>query len=113
MAKWYGKVGYAETVETAPGVWDEVFTERPYFGDVTSIRRNLQTTGESTNDNITINDVISIVADPYAYDHFYSMRYVEYMGALWKVSSVDATQRPRLILSLGGIYNGAQAGIAE
>lgn len=106
MAKWYGKIGYAESVETEPGVWDDLITERPYFGDVYRDNRKLQSTGDSTNDNVNINNQISIVADPYAYEHFYSMRYVEFRGTKWKVSDVDASQYPRLILSIGGVYNG-------
>ena len=106
MAKWYGKIGYAESVETEPGVWDDVITERAYSGDVYRDNRKLQSTGDSTNDNVNINNHISIVADPYAYEHFYSMRYVEFRGTKWKVSDVDASQYPRLILSIGGMYNG-------
>lgn len=106
MAKWYGKIGYAESVETEPGVWDDVITERAYSGDVYRDNRKLQSTGDSTNDNVNINNQISIVADPYAYEHFYSMRYVEFRGTKWKVSDVDASQYPRLILSIGGMYNG-------
>lgn len=107
MAKWYGKVGYAETVETEPGVWEDQITERSYYGDITRNTRNLQNSGE-VNDNINIANQISIVADPYAYQNFYSMRYVEFMGAKWKVTSVEV-QYPRLILTAGGLWNGEQA----
>lgn len=108
MNKWYGTIGYAETVETQPGVWKEQITVRSYFGDVYKNNRRLQTTGESTNDSININNEISIIADPYAYENFHSMRYVEFMGTRWKISDVNV-QYPRLILSIGGIYNGEQA----
>lgn len=105
MAKWYGNIGYAETVEIESGVWEELITERSYFGDVYRNNRRLQTTGESTNDNIDVNNEISIIADPYAYEHFYSMRYALFMGTKWKITNVDV-QYPRLVLSLGGVYNG-------
>lgn len=105
MAKWFGKIGFAETVETKPGVYEEQITERSYYGDVIRNTRKLQST-DQLNDNIDISNEISIVADPFARDHIYTMRYVEYMGARWKVSTVDASQRPRLILSVGGLYNG-------
>lgn len=108
MAKFYGKIGYAETKETSPGVWTEEITERNYYGDLTRNNRRLQST-DKVNDDITITDELSIVADPYAYDHFYAMRYAEFMGAKWKITNVDASQRPRLILTLGGLYNGKQA----
>lgn len=104
MAKWYGKIGYAETVETAPGVWEEQITERNYFGDLTRITRRLQSS-DKVNDDINISNELSIVADPYAMNNFHSMRYAEFMSTRWKVSTVEV-QYPRLILSLGGLYNG-------
>lgn len=104
MTKWFGVIGYAETVETNPGVWEERIVERQYFGDVTRNTRRLQTT-DQINDNVDISNEISVVADPYAYQNFHAIRYAEFMGAKWKVSSVDV-QHPRLNLSLGGVYNG-------
>lgn len=105
--KWYGKVGYAETVETKPGVWEEQITERSYYGDVNRITRKLVSSG-NLNDNVEVGNVISIVADPFANQKFHSMRYIEFMGALWTVSNVEV-QLPRLILTVGGVYNGEQA----
>ena len=107
MAKFYGPIGYAETVETAPGVWKEIVTERPYSGDVLRISRSWQA-GENLNDDLNINNQISIIADPFANQNFYAMRYVKWMGASWKISKIDV-QRPRLILTIGGVYNGEQA----
>ena len=104
MAKWFGKIGYANLEETAPGVWEEQITERSYFGDVIRNNRKLQSS-EHLNDDINVSNEISIVADPYAIDNFHSMRYIEFMGTRWKVSNIDV-QYPRLILSLGGVYNG-------
>ena len=103
MAKFYGKIGFAKMEETAPGVWVENVTEREYYGDVIRNIRRLQD-GIGLNDDINVNNEISIVADPYANENFHSMRYVRYMGAKWKISSVDV-QYPRLILTLGGEYN--------
>jgi hypothetical protein len=105
MAKFFGSIGYAETTETAPGVWTEVVTERNYFGDELKNTRRLEA-GENLNDNLVINNTISIVADPFALQHFHTMRYVQWMGASWKITNVDV-QRPRLILTIGGIYNGS------
>ena len=105
MAKFCGVVGFAEIKETKPGVWETIITEREYYGDVLSDVRRLQTI-DQLNDDIVISNQISIVADAFANENFHSMRFVEYMGAAWKVTSVDATRRPRLILTLGGIYNG-------
>ena len=104
MAKFYGVIGYAVTEETKPGVWTEKISERMYYGDLT---RRLQS-AEQLNDNINVANEISIVADPFANENFHSMRYVEFMGAKWKVTSVEV-QYPRLILTMGGVYNGEQA----
>jgi hypothetical protein len=108
MAKFYGAIGYAETVETSPGVYEEVITERIYSGDLLRNKRRLQST-DQLNDNINVANEISILADPFAYQHFHEMRYVELWGAKWKITDVDATQYPRLILNVGGVYNGPQA----
>lgn len=105
MAKFYGKIGYIESVETSPGVWVEQVTERNYYGDVIRNTRRLQT-ADKLNDDINISNEFSIVADPYAMNHFYSMKYIEFMGAKWKISNVDASTYPRLVLSVGGLYNG-------
>lgn len=103
MAKFYGSVGYIVTSETAPGVWTENVTERKYFGDILKLTRRWQA-GENLNDDLTINNLISIIADPFAYQNFHAMRYIEWMGAFWKITNVEV-QRPRLILTIGGVYN--------
>lgn len=104
MAKYYGAVGYAVTKETSPGVWGEDVTERMYYGDILRNNRKLNS-ADKINDDISISNEISIVADPYAMENFHAMRYVEFMGTRWKIANVDV-QFPRLVLSLGGIYNG-------
>ena len=103
MAKFYGTIGYIDHVETVPGVWEEQITERQYYGDLTRISRRLESSGE-LNDDININNEISIVADPFAIDHFHSMRYVVLSGAKWKITTVEV-KYPRLILGVGGLYN--------
>ena len=105
MAKWHGKVGYSETVETVPGVWTPQITVHEYTGDVLRNTSRWAGDSKSTNDNLTINSQISIVADPFAIDKFYSMKWIEFMGAKWEISSVEP-QLPRLILTLGGVFNG-------
>jgi hypothetical protein len=107
MTKFHGRVGYGNTVETAAGVWETVITERLYFGDVIRNTRQLQS-GEKLNDDLSVGNSISIVADPYAYENFFNMKYIEWAGTLWKVADVEV-QAPRLVLRLGGIYNGPKA----
>ena len=103
MARYCGKVGYANTVETSPGVWKEEITECKCYGDLIRNTRRLQSV-DKVNDDININNELSIVADPYAMSNFHSIRYAELMGTKWKVSNVEV-QYPRLILILGGVYN--------
>lgn len=103
MARWYGIIGYAELVETQPGIWDEEITEREYTGDSYRNTRLLQSSGD-VNDNINVANQISFVADPYATNHFHWIRYVDYMGARWKVTNIEV-QHPRLILTIGGLYH--------
>jgi len=107
MAKFHGAIGYGETVETVAGVWEDNITERNYFGDVIRNTRKLQD-GTSVNNDISVNNSISIVADAYANEHFFAIRYIKWAGTLWTVSDVDV-QSPRLLLRLGGVYNGPKA----
>lgn len=104
MNKWYGVIGYADNVEIEPGVFEDVIIERPYYGDIVRNTRRLQNSG-NINDDINISNQISIVADPYANKNIYNMRYVEFMGTKWKITDVEV-QFPRLILSIGGVWNG-------
>ncbi len=105
MAKFYGAVGYnLGTVETKPGVYEEVIEEHNYFGDVIRNTRQLADNGE-VNSDISVSNSISILADAYANNHFFAIRYVKWAGALWTVDDVEV-QAPRLLLRLGGVYNG-------
>ena len=103
MNKFYGVIGYAEHVDDATGLVDETIIERPYYGDVKFMSRRLANDGQ-INDDISINNEISIIADPYAYSNFANIRYVEWMGTKWKVTNITV-EYPRLTLSIGGVYN--------
>lgn len=104
MAKWFGVVGYGKNVEKAPGVWDFEVIERKYSGDLIRNISRWSPSSTSTNDNLDISNQISIVADPFAYENFNSMLYVEFMRVKWKINSIEV-QHPRLILTIGGEYN--------
>lgn len=106
MNKWCGKIGFTYTGEIELGLWvEEEIVERQYFGDVLSNRWKRQTTGDKINDDINITNQISIVADPYAINHVSSMTWIEFSNEKWKVIDVDV-QYPRLIVSIGGVWNG-------
>jgi hypothetical protein len=107
VAKFYGKVGYGTSVEKAQGVFEDNIVEKHYYGDVIRNTRRVRD-GEKVNDDLSVGNSISIVADPYASEHFFAIRYIEWAGTLWKVSDVEV-QSPRLLLRLGGVYNGPKA----
>jgi len=106
MAKFYGEVGYGESVESpaGSGKWVDQMVEFPYYGDVVRNTRRLEA-GEGLNKDISVANSISIVADQYADQHFFAIRYVKWAGARWTVTSVEV-KSPRLLLTLGDIYNG-------
>jgi hypothetical protein len=110
MARYFGRIGYGGTVEKAEGVWEDEIVERSYYGDVIRNARNLRE-GENLNFDLSVQNSISIVADAYANEHFFAIRYVEWAGVLWTVSAVEV-QSPRLILRLGEVYNGPTAAVA-
>lgn len=103
--KFYGKVVYAITEEVIPGKWKERIVEKQYRGDITRVSRRLQS-ADKVNDDIRINNEIRILADAFAYQNFQNIRYVVWMGTKWKVESVTV-DRPRLVLEIGGEYNGS------
>lgn len=108
MAKFYGAVGYSEGArEIRPGVSDDIIIERYHRGE---ILRDIKKYDSSNNvvDNLNINNRISIIADQYAYTHASMIRYVVLYGSAWKVTNVEFGY-PRLILTLGGVYNGPTA----
>lgn len=104
MSKFFGPIGYVIQKEMSPGVWGDEVVEKIYTGDILQNIRRWETT-ETKNDDIVISNRISIIADPFAYENFSTMRYVTWMGIRWKVNNIEI-QRPRLILTLGEVYNG-------
>jgi hypothetical protein len=109
MAKFFGAIGYGATVETPAesGVYVDQIVERSYYGDVLRNTRRLES-GAKVNDNIAVSNSISVVADAYATENFTAIRYIRWLGTLWTVNTVEV-QRPRLLLELGGVYNGPTA----
>ena len=106
MAKYHGEITYAWTEEDAenPGNWVERVVVKPYDGDVIREKRVNQS-GDKVNDDLTLSNRISILANPYACQNFHRIRCVSWMGAKWKVTSAEVLY-PRLILEIGGVYNG-------
>lgn len=106
MSKFHGVIGYGFSKETAPGVYKMQFIEKSYGGDILRFNRNLKGS-DKINDDVEISNSFSIVADPWAFANIYAIKYIEWMGTKWKVSNISV-EPPRLVLSIGGIYNAAE-----
>ena len=112
MSKYYGRIGYVDTVDNGNGVWEETLIhEGYYYGEVInpSVRYKA---GDKINDDLSVTDKVSILADAYALAHFSKIKFIEYEGELWEVDQISVA-RPRLILTLGGVYNGQFSGRIE
>jgi hypothetical protein len=109
MARFFGEVGYGAAVETPPssGVWVDTITEYTYQGDVVRNTRHLENS-DKINKDLSVANSISIVADQMANENFFNIKYIKWAGVLWTVTSVEV-RSPRLILSLGSVYNGPTA----
>lgn len=108
MARYYGKIGFAVSVESQPGsgVWINDIVERTYYGDVIRSRAKWDHTADSINDRFTLTDQFRIVADAFAYENIGRMRYITYKGEYWSIASADDTARPRIVIEIGGVWNG-------
>lgn len=105
MAKFFGQIGFAIPVESRRGFWEDQIEEHYYRGDVVRFSSRWAESPDSTNDDLTLNNQISIVADPFAQNHIQEMKYISYMGANWKITNVEV-KYPRLLLTIGGVYSG-------
>lgn len=100
-----GAVGFAESQETAPGVWKDIMSEHTYSGDVERDIGRVEPSGDKVNNDLAVNNQISILADAFAANNIKAIRYVKWNGANWRVSSVEV-RRPRLVLNIGGLWDG-------
>lgn len=107
MPRFYGKIGFGRQVETSPGVWLDEISERDYYGDILNTTRYREES-DNVNDNVRLQQRLSIVADPFVNDNVYAIKYVRWAGSVWTVTAVEIS-RPRLILTLGGVYDGPKA----
>lgn len=111
MARFYGAIGFARTEErdpeNRPGKHDTIISERSYYGDVMRNTRRWDQNSTGINDNLVLNNTISIVADDFANRNMGAMKYVKWREERWQITNIEI-QRPRLILTIGGVYNGPE-----
>lgn len=102
--KWHGKIGFSKTEETSPGIWTDGWTERSYYGEVLTNVRRWDINPESINDNLKIQNRISVIADSYAKENIGYMKKIYFQNMWWKITSLEILY-PRIIITLGGEYN--------
>lgn len=103
MTKYYDQIGFVDTVETVPGVFEEDVVLRHYSGDVEhNIHRYRG--AEVIHDDVVIGNRVSIIADDYAMNNFFKIKFLCWRGAQWKVQSIEVVP-PRILLRMGGLHN--------
>lgn len=104
MARFSGKLGFGEEVEVSPGIWEETITEKPYYGTIEwDIRRFVK--GDKVNDNVNLNNCVTVLADSWINQNSARVRYVLWRGQRWSITSVEDAY-PRLKFYMGDVYNG-------
>jgi len=107
MAKFSGHIGFVISVSSVPGVYKDQATEANYYGDVIQDNRSWTQSTDTLVGDIGIRNKISILANPFAFENISAMKYVVWMGKRWAITNIEV-QYPRLILSIGGLYNGIE-----
>lgn len=105
--KFSGKVGFwLNDVEVRPGIYKPGIVEKSYTGDIIKNSRRFQSVENQQNDNLVVNNRLSIISDLYMQKNWSSIKYVTWNNVRWAVNSIDISNYPRIILELGGVYNG-------
>lgn len=103
--KFFGVIGFSEAnLEVSPDVFRDGIVEKKYAGDLLRASRKFSTS-ENQNDEITMSNRISIIADTYARQNWDCIKYVIWNKKKMKVTNVEIDY-PRITLELGGVYNG-------
>lgn len=108
MARFSGVFGYGVQTEVSNGVWEDTIVERSYQGDVVQVAKWDRENNTTVNDDLMVNQTVSIVISDNATGNFLDIRYVRWSGVLWKPKSVEV-QHPRLLVRLGEPYHGPVA----
>lgn len=103
--KFMGIVGFWKNdEETTPDVWRPKIVEKSYVCEEASKQNRQSQPSSYQNENLIVNNQISILSDLYAMENWHSIRYIVWNRIPWRVSRVTV-EYPRLILELGGVYN--------
>ena len=102
--KYYGMIGFSETVQVDLDDWETRINEYPYAGDINRVSTSWKAS-EHMNENLTISMEISFIGDTHALENYANIRYATWRGTKWRVINITESH-PRIVLTLGGEYNG-------
>jgi len=106
--KFHGVVGVAtgDQIEKPAnsGIFVDEIEERVATGEQIRDTRQIANP-DKVNFDMTLSTTISVMADVFADVDFLAFRYCERAGVKWVIVNVEPA-RPRLLLTLGGVYNG-------
>lgn len=104
--KYSGLAGFNEKdIEVRPGVLQNQIKERRIKGNVLNYGHYNSDTPNSMQQDVSIRNRLSIIMDPYIKKNFNNILYVTFMNVRWSISSLTINGN-RVILDLGGVYNG-------
>ena len=104
MARFSGPIGINRgTVETAPGIIKRNIVEVEVTGEVRQLKFRWPEAG--MRDGLKAQHVLSVVTPEDSEIDLTEAVYIGWQGRKWSVTSIQY-KRPRVELTLGGLYNG-------
>jgi hypothetical protein len=99
-----GIIGFEYTENTGHGVWKKGTTKKKYYMDINRVSWYNRESQQTVNGTFIIQNTISVLLNPFLLDHYTQIKWLEFQGTKWKVSSVSLEEPHRLILSVGERY---------
>ena len=104
MSKFWGPIGINRgPVQTAPGILEVVIEELEVSGEMRQLQ--LRWPQARMQEGLSANHVLSIVTPEDSDIDFTEVVYIVWQSRKWSVTSIQY-KRPRVELTLGGLYNG-------
>jgi hypothetical protein len=104
MARYWGVIGINRgPVQTSPGILTPKIEEVQVSGEMRQERLNWPQAG--MREGLSARHVLSVITPEDSDIDFTEAVYISWQGRKWSVTSIQY-KRPRVELSLGGIYSG-------
>jgi hypothetical protein len=103
MSKFWGPIGINRGFqETGPGIIDNVIEEVYVKGEIRNVKASWSQ--QTMNDTLQARHLLSVVTPEDSEIDFNEVVYIVWQGHKWAVTSIQYN-RPRVELTLGGLYN--------